>query len=126
MAQVVVFPEMHGENMVCIQGFHAVIHAEAVGILLAGIEGHKGCVDVNAFHAVNLPFEVLFPLKVLLIRIAVPVPPVQVAGMVDGLVCCFYQKGNAFVGGQDGFTAEVFCLNGLLGTGPDDRPLWPR
>ena len=112
--------------MVCIQHFHAVIHAEAVSILLAGGEGHKGCVDVNAFHAVNLPLEVLFPLKVLLIRIAVPVPPVQVACMVDGLVCCFYQKGNAFVGGKDGFTGKVLCLNGLLGISPDDRPLWPR
>jgi len=37
-AELVITPEVHRENMLCVQCLHAVVHAEAIGIFLPGIQ----------------------------------------------------------------------------------------
>src|SRR5699024_10359130 len=47
-------------------------------------------------------------------RILFPIPVVQISGMVDAFPLTFYQKGDAFIGGEKGVNMQRVYADALM------------
>ena len=96
----VLLPEMHRNHFGGIHMLHKVLNAQELMLLLARIHHHKGQVNLPSRQQPYLFLVDAFLKIIKFLRLPLPLPPVQVARMVDCLACGRCQERHPAVGGE--------------------------
>ena len=77
-ADIKMFPEVHGQQHLCPNSFHEIIHCPVIFVLQTRVSRHTCHVDFSAFEQVDFPTIAVSDVVVEFVTFAVPMPPVQI------------------------------------------------
>ena len=103
---------MHGKQPFCADGLEKIIDRPEIFILQAQIRRDKGNVYFLALQPIDFRSIAFFDIGIKVLRLAVPMPPIQIACVVDDFAIRLDQKRNTLIIGLerlDGNAVKIVC-----------------